>query len=53
MNTNTVRVSDRVIHEPVITPGTKRVRHATDKAVKKAHKRAIQKFANMFRKLAE
>jgi hypothetical protein len=45
--------SDRVIHVPVTTPETRQLRHASNKAVKKAHKRAIEKFASMFRKLAE
>jgi hypothetical protein len=54
MNTNTARYSsDRVVHVPIETRETKkRVRYASNKAVEKAHTRAIQKFANMFRKLA-
>jgi hypothetical protein len=32
---------------------TRRVHFASDKAVQKAHKRAIEKFAGMFRKLAQ
>jgi hypothetical protein len=51
MNTSASKYAlDRVIHVP---PQTKRVRYAANKAVRKAHKRAIEKFASMFRKLAE
>jgi hypothetical protein len=53
MNTNVIRASDRIINAPVSTPETKRARYASDKSVKKATKRAIKKFAAMFRKLAE
>jgi hypothetical protein len=52
MNTSAVKYAvGRVIHAP--SPRTKRVHYASNKAVRKAHKRAIEKFASMFRKLAE
>ena len=53
MNANTARhISDRALHVFGTKETKKQVRYARDKDVEKAHTRAIQKFANMFRKLA-
>jgi hypothetical protein len=54
MNANAIKhVFERTIDGRTESSGRKKVRYASDKAVQKAHKRAIQKFASMFRKLAE
>jgi hypothetical protein len=57
MNTSAIKHTfGRTVHAPAESAECsekKRVRYASDKAVQKAHKRAIQKFASMFRKLAE
>jgi hypothetical protein len=54
MNTNAIRSAfGRTVHVPPQAKRRVQVQYATDTAVRKAHKRAIEKFANMFRKLAE
>jgi hypothetical protein len=55
MNANTIKCTDRVVDIPqsATAKKNKQVRYANDSAVEKAHKRAIHKFAGMFRKLAQ
>jgi hypothetical protein len=54
MNASAIKhIFDRAVHASTGSSEKRRVRYASDKAVEKAHKRAIRKFASMFRKLAE